>query len=191
MMKRLTNMEKKEIESKAQELLTSEFFDGQAVKIVSLANQQGFTVGHAVLPEGTEGIIAVDTKQKSLLGSGNNKVIAVDYRLKKDRQRFIIAHELGHYVMRPDSKAPVFAHREKAHGRSDEENEADYFAACLLMPRDGFQKALEYFREVNPALGEKDLAVLLSEQFGVPEEAARRRIKEVKDAPTEGVAENG
>ena len=88
MMKRLTNMEKKEIESKAQELLTSEFFDGQAVKIVSLANQQGFTVGHAVLPEGTEGIIAVDTKQKSLLGSGNNKVIAVDYRLKKDRQRF-------------------------------------------------------------------------------------------------------
>lgn len=197
-MKELTSMEKKEIEQLAEGLLTNEVFDGQAVKIVSLANSLGFAVGHANLPEGTEGIIAVDKAQKSLLGSGSNQVIAIDYELNKERMRFIIAHELGHYMMRKDANAPVFAHRETAHGRSEAENEADYFAACLLMPKDGFKAALEYFRQVNPGIDDDELAVLLSEQFKVQTEAAKRRIKEVDkdvdtvdlETPREGI-ENG
>lgn len=188
-MGKLTCMEKQKLEKLAQELVDRyRVFDGDAVKIISLANQEGFCVGEAVMTEGTDGIIAVDKKAESLLGSGANMVIAVRRGMETSQKRFIIAHELGHYLLRSNPEEPIFAMRESAHGRSQEENEVDYLAACLLMPRRQFSAAVAYETAVDgrlEALDEKErefqLAARLSKRFRVPELAALRRIREVRE----------
>lgn len=176
-------MEKREIREKAEDLLRKyeDVYSGgdDYVNIVTLSKKEGFTVGQAVLSEGLEGIIAVDKEKDSLLGTGSNMVIAVDHKLDKRQQRFIIAHELGHYILREKPDAPVFAHRESARKKNEEESDADYFAACLLMPKREFEAALEYYRRLNENAADYTLAALLSKRFQVPELAALRRIGEV------------
>lgn len=61
-------------------------------------------------------------------------------------KRFTLAHEVGHWVLHA---AHVHLHRDRPiqgstyAPRADIEQEADYFAACLLMPRDLLAKAVE------------------------------------------------
>lgn len=59
-------------------------------------------------------------------------MIGVNHERDLFTKRFIIAHELDHYILHGENK-PIFAQREKTHGRTPEENEIDFFAACLLM----------------------------------------------------------
>lgn len=81
------------------------------------------------------------------------------------RQRFTIAHELGHYLMhRPllpkgiECSEDVVTYRDG----SDLEHEADTFAASLLMPLDDFRKQLP--PDAEPSLD--DLSGL-AERYGV------------------------
>ena len=74
-----------------------------------------------------------------------------------NRQRFSIAHELGHlflhmgYMVDPKKWASVGTYMDSAmyrFGHSEEESEADEFAAAFLMPRDEFRKiAFAYLYE--------------------------------------------
>ena len=188
MERRLGEMDKKKIREKVEELREKnpDCF-GTSTKIGVLSRKLGFFVGQAKLAEGTEGVIQVDKTQPDLLKTGRNMVIIVDRRLDKVRQRFIIAHELGHYLLRTNPDDPVFARRESAHGRTDGENEADYFAACLLMPSDDFKRSIQKlcvdFNIANcEAMSDSDkhnLSDILSEQYKVEKEAALRRIGEV------------
>lgn len=65
--------------------------------------------------------------------------ILISTRYPYETQRFTAAHELGHFVLHPhvgDRKL----HRERPingarNVRPPQEQEADYFAACLLLPR--------------------------------------------------------
>ena len=89
-------------------------------------------------------------------------------------KRFIIAHELGHYILHcKDEK--IYAHRESAHGRSDEENDVDYFAACLLMPANSFKTAFEKTKSISFIEKIKELQRI----FDVPFESVVRRIDEL------------
>ncbi|MFA5263917.1 MAG: ImmA/IrrE family metallo-endopeptidase [Opitutaceae bacterium] len=53
------------------------------------------------------------------------------------RERFSIAHELGHWELHPDTKQGYLCTGKnlRDYGRSPEEAEANWFAATLLMPR--------------------------------------------------------
>jgi Zn-dependent peptidase ImmA (M78 family) len=56
------------------------------------------------------------------------------------RDRFTIAHEIGHYVLHylsSNSKSPMIAKRS---GAEDYEREANWFAAALLMPEEEFRR---------------------------------------------------
>lgn len=192
-MKRLTDMEKRDIELKVNNLLETHknipLYDGWEVNVVTLANDVGFVVGHAMLPEGTEGIIAVDKDQESLLGTGSNMVIAVSPKMDRSEQRFIIAHEMGHYFLRKKVESPIYAHRETAHGRDEQENDADYFAACLLMPKERFVSAMNGLKAMDESMSKEGIATRLSKQFGVSELAAYRRIGEVSGSAEGDVGE--
>lgn len=68
----------------------------------------------------------------------DKKQMGVSQRFSMEVQRFTAAHELGHYKLHPDQ----MAFRDRPIGglnthacRSSIEAEADYFAACFLMPR--------------------------------------------------------
>jgi Zn-dependent peptidase ImmA (M78 family) len=74
--------------------------------------------------------------------------IAVSRRFPKDVLVFTAAHEIGHWVIHPNE---VMVHRDRAvswppaggQARPKLESEADYFAACFLMPRNLVMDAVE------------------------------------------------
>ena len=77
----------------------------------------------------------------------DRSTILVSRRFSFEIQRFTAGHEIGHFILHPDVAGRTL-HREfpvgrsRAH-RSPREQEADYFSACLLMPRKAVAQAFE------------------------------------------------
>lgn len=85
------------------------------------------------------------------------------------RDRFTIAHELGHYVLHylwnPEKVGkPMMALRR---GSDRIEWEANWFAAAFLMPQEAFKRAFEASGDLNE----------VARQFGVSAQAAEVRAK--------------
>ncbi len=79
------------------------------------------------------------------------------------RDRFTIAHELGHYFLHSEQgEVPIIAHRK---GSTRIEWEANWFAAALLMPREAFAKACQRTDDIGR----------IATTFGVSVDAARVR----------------
>jgi Zn-dependent peptidase ImmA (M78 family) len=101
--------------------------------------------------------------------------IVVPSHTSPRRDRFTIAHELGHYFLHyllprkdnPDAPERVVAFRS---GSKRIEWEANWFAAAFLMPEADFKAAFDEF--------EGD-ARFIAEHFGVSEAAVRIRAGEV------------
>ena len=66
------------------------------------------------------------------------KEIAVSNKFKSEMIRFTAAHELGHWILHPNEimhhDRPINNLEFFNEKRPDSEREADYFAACFLMP---------------------------------------------------------
>lgn len=97
----------------------------------------------------------------------NDFDILIPYYTSPRRNRFTVAHELGHYFLHSQQGAiPVIAHR-RGSGRI--ESEANWFAAGLLMPRDAFTEQWNRLRSIE----------LVAEFFDVSVDAARVRKESV------------
>lgn len=176
-MRGLTKMEKQAIERKAYELLRAGNVDlTSPVDVIQLAKNLGFAVGNIVSKENYEGVLLINENDNNILGSNSSRVIGVDAKQDFNKKRFIIAHELGHYTINYNGD-PIFARRDRhcETNRSDEENEIDFFAACLLMPKEGFVAEYRKLKEQS----EKNIIKKLAELFKVPEESAMRRLQEL------------
>ena len=91
---------------------------------------------------------------------------------------FIIAHELGQYILHcKNAQGRYYAHRENKKGEEKEEQDADSFAASLLMPEDLFGKRYKELKDKE--LSEKDCISLLVQDFSAPKDAVEKRIKEI------------
>lgn len=79
------------------------------------------------------------------------KLIVVSRRFPATTQRFTAAHEIGHWLMHSGEvihrDRPIDGPIQNKYSRSSVEREADYFAACFLMPpnlvRSAFQQVFE------------------------------------------------
>ncbi len=178
MLERLTNVEKKAIEERAEKLLQeNEINATNGVEIVSLANKMGFIVGNASLDDKEDGFIAVDKKQ-TLFGTSSNKVIGVNSTRDYFFKRFVIAHELGHYVLDDGCNKAIYAHREhKPDPRREEEQDKDFFAACLLMPRKAFLAKYHETQEKESLLSKQ--IIELQKTFKVPLISIMKRLEEL------------
>ena len=174
-------MDKGRIEKAANDALKKHRSKNGIIDVVGLARKEGFAVGEVEFDDDTDGIILVDTHADELMGQKTNKLIIVSKERTSAFKRFIIAHELGHYFLhdkRADKDSHILiASRDAKHGRSEEENEYDYFAACLLMPAEDFKKRGEALK--NAGLTVNDISCLLSEYYEVPARSAERRLEEV------------
>lgn len=96
------------------------------------------------------------------------------------RQRYTLAHELGHHVMFPQVVEDGHLHPlEAKRGRSDPlERACEYFAACLLMPRRLVLKAAEDIRVLG-TLEPADLLNEMAKKFLVSQSAMRIRFAEL------------
>ena len=168
-------MKKNVIELKAYELLDKgNLRKDEPVDIIRLAQNLGFAVGNVESKDDMDGFVIIDNDNDNLLDTKSSRVIGVNANRNFYTKRFIIAHELGHYQLQYNNEK-LFARRDKMHGRSVEENEVDFFAACLLMPGDGF---IKYYEDIKVKQPERVIETL-AEVFKVSEVSVIRRLQEL------------
>ncbi len=109
----------------------------------------------------------MDTKSGCL--DAEHRIIHVNATDSEERQRFTIAHELGHFCLghgsslRDTTKANWYA------VNPEHEKEANQFAADLLMPAIAIKAMVERKNVKDP--------VILREAFGVSSQALYYRLK--------------
>lgn len=169
-----------------------DFFDERGLRLYRnrdmslLANRLGFeTVGYPTKKSTHDGFIFVD---------GKKKIIGVNQNLSTEDIRFVIAHELGHYIH--SLQLPVenrkftlvdniFKCENPDDEKDDYENLIDYYATAILLPMKSFCNIKQAYgvgswkteREVFENTSYyilKDLA----EQFGVNVDVVVRRVVE-------------
>jgi predicted transcriptional regulator len=149
----------------------------------SVAAQFGYTPGAELAPivEKMNGRIRMQSMvELTDASSGSIRVepdgsfeIMVAAHTGPARDRFTIAHELGHYVLhflwpKHQGRPVASGLQAKRYGTGRVEWEANWFAAGFLMPRDSFKAA---FAELDGNLAS------ISSRFAVSMEAARVRAE--------------
>jgi len=114
-------------------------------------------------------------------------------RINSPRSRFTLAHEFGHYFIDTHRIGLKLGILEPHPSKIDKvqydkiEREADYFAACLLMPEENFCKDLRSRKKFN-----FDVIEDLSREYHVSKTAFALRFAEIGNYPIKVVfAENG
>jgi Zn-dependent peptidase ImmA (M78 family) len=99
------------------------------------------------------------------------------------RQRFTVAHELGHFVLGHRQRLYVNStisvnFRDSSSGLATkrEEVEANQFAAALLMPDDLVDAKVNELLGQDSALGDEELAIRLARNFQVSSLAMQYRL---------------
>ena len=171
-------MEKmKEITAKANKVLQnadSSIYTGKRIDIVKLAKTFGFEVGISKkLPIREDGFIFVAP-------DGTKRIVVNKFRSVEDK-RFTVAHELGHYFLHIEKADNLVLLRE--HKKDIEpteknfEDEADFFAACVLMPEQVF--VAEKNKLTKAGYNENEIVSKLGETFGTNRETVFKRMEEV------------
>ncbi len=144
---------------------------GIPVNVRQIALDLGLTVIERHLEDQVSGMLVI----KKIGGT-----IAVNQNHHPNRQRFTIAHEIGHYQLhRGDSEVFIdttsvfFRDTTSAEGRSLQEIAANTFAAELLMPEQNMRKILR-----ERLIDAFDDAVIrqIANQFGVSSQALTIRL---------------
>lgn len=191
-MAKLTKKQMEHIDSKIQNVVAKFIYPNAIgeeqskvgyVDIIGIAKGLDFSVGNVTLSDEEDGFIFVNEGNKIFPNLPGNKLIGVNSNLSLQWKRFVIAHELGHYFLHYIDNAVeykgMYAHRENLKGKGPKEQEADYFAACLLMPKDLFLKKYTQFSN-GSKLSNSEIALLLAKEFIVTPVMAGRRIEELE-----------
>lgn len=111
--------------------------------IINTCSQLGFKMISLSLPKGIDGVIAVEK---------GTKLIGVSNRVTPLESRFVVAHELAHYIHESKGKKEeevLFAMKDSIlhdEQKSEIEDLMDFMAAAILVPKDLF---LEDLRKLN------------------------------------------
>jgi Zn-dependent peptidase ImmA (M78 family) len=159
-----------EIELRANALLEQHQHNKPPIDVQLLCKQLGIELVLEELDDDISGILV--TKRQP--------VIAVNRQHGRARQRFTIAHEIGHFMLHKTRKDAVFVDRSAIHFRNQvssagidpAEVAANNFAAALLMPRTMLVEDLKSIDE-----GIADVQVIrLARKYGVSEQAMNIRL---------------
>lgn len=145
---------------------------GVPVDVEGIARSLGLEVIYADLGDGNSGL---------LISDGATAQICVEESESSVRQRFTIAHEIGHYSLRHQFENGEHVHVDKGNyisqrgptasdGSNAKEIEANQFAAALLMPSNSIRQWAAKFA------GDDKQVSRLSEMFNVSEQAMTIRL---------------
>lgn len=116
----------------------------------------------------------------------DRNTVLVNARHPRRRQRFTLGHEIGHAILHLET---IIARGEEVScdGTGRMELEANYFAACLLIPSQALTRfvaeicsAPEMHRSYGDRAREEWLARRVSAKFDVSLEAAGRRLRQLR-----------
>lgn len=180
------------IEKISNELLkTASESNSFPVQIDNILKELDFKVCKIEMNERIGGLIIIGNKL--IKNYDADKIIAVRKEEIEEQQRFIMAHELAHYLFDYEKEKIKYTNDEEKselevqaegleyadlymkdhHTGIIKEIRANLFAANLLMPRKIFE------REYNKNLGNPDFYETLRKFFGVKKEAVEKRIYEL------------
>lgn len=114
------------------------------IDITDLCNKLGFEVYSLDLSEFIDE--SIERVDGVILVEGDYKVIGVNDKLNPQDSRFVVAHELSHYIS--ENGNIHFAFRDKlnpGNQKDAHENKMDYMAAAILVPREKFKPYLDAF----------------------------------------------
>jgi Zn-dependent peptidase ImmA (M78 family) len=160
----------RDIEKRAAALLEQHSHENPPIDVVRLCQQLGIEVIPEELDEEISGILLLQQQP----------VIAVNRTHSRARQRFTIAHEIGHFVLHRTRKDAVFVDRAAMHFRNQvsstglDPNEvaANHFAAALLMPQRMLEEDL---RSIDESIADVHV-IQLAKKYGVSEQAMNIRL---------------
>jgi Zn-dependent peptidase ImmA (M78 family) len=161
-------------EAEAQRLLTG--FPSGTVRtpVDKIARQLGAILSYEPLHGGVSGM---------LLRRNGRVIIGVNSREAPTRQRFTLAHEIGHWLLHPGRSLVVdrqirisLRDRRSSMATDREEIEANAFAACLLMPSSRVRDQAEALLHHRPSASQTALVSTLSDAFEVSSQAMEIRL---------------
>jgi Zn-dependent peptidase ImmA (M78 family) len=160
------------IEDKAKQILQDLNITEFPVPISTIAEARGLSIQQYDLGEKVSGVLVINR------GLGT---IGVNPDHGTTRQRFTIAHELGHYELHRHSKDLFIDSAYKVHFRDETsstgeklvEMQANAFAAAILMPRD---MLIHEIKENNFDLHDETTIESLANKFQVSPMAMTYRI---------------
>ena len=159
------------IRRKVEELLKAANISEPSVNVKTIAQVLGLKIQYM---EGDNDISGC------LVRKDDQAIIGVNPDQHPNRQRFTIAHELGHYFLhkgRPYyvDRIPAFAvnFRDSASDAGPEEREANSFAAELLMPENF---VLRDFSEIALDLTDENLIPDMAKKYEVSSQALTYRL---------------
>ena len=174
-----------EIESRAEAVLHEHAFGRVPVPIISICRAMGIDVFYSDFRR--------PNVSGAIVGKSGKFTIYVRRSEPEPRQRFTVAHELGHYILHLADKAADLGYTDElpekryvaafrsAHLGSEEE-EANAFAAAILMPAKAIQSRASWAVDEDYDDGARDLA----RQFHVSYAAMTRRLAELELAAAYG-----
>lgn len=163
---------RKKIRELTQKLLAESGITGSPVPVARIAKSQGARIFFDARDDDISGFLYSDDKRA---------VIGVNTQHPSVRQRFTIAHELGHLLLHSrdqvhvDNEFPIMLRSEaSSQGNNAEEIEANLFAAELLMPEHFIEKDLQAVDTLD--LLDSDMAASLANKYGVSTQALLIRL---------------
>lgn len=172
---------KREIEKEVTEIINKYSLNRPGFDLTSFLRQkEQFEIGlQDIADDDTTGLLLVNERD-TVANTHTHRLIIINSRLEfqpdyLQRRRFIIAHEYGHFKMHMNGEE-IYAHRDYSTRKAPKEREADFFARCLLMPRELVNSALSPTVVGSSNLKEK--IALIARTFNVTEKKARQRLLE-------------
>jgi len=165
----------KDVEKYSAKILKStQRESGKPTKIIAIAEAFGFKVFQQVLPSYLSGFIGIGKMMKEKFNY--NKVICVNITDEIGHQRFVIGHELAHYLFDYNGKdAEYYDTYLKNNHDSYNEKRANKFSASLLMPYEDFLMEMAKMDEDDLLEAES----ILMKTYKVQDKAVRKRFLEV------------
>ncbi len=152
------------------------FTETLTIDVNRIARLEGVAVESADLGSEISGL---------LVRQGDRAIIGVNARHAATRQRFTVAHELGHYILHKHGRELFVDEKYVAHFRDEnssagfdpQEIEANQFAAELLMP---MEHVREYFIQNPFDINEEQSLNDLARAFGVSSIAMAIRLSNLR-----------
>ena len=169
----------RKIELHARRLLNAARIDKPPVPLKRIAKHLDIKVDKSDLGGDCSGV---------LIRQGNRAVIGINRADPLNRQRFTIAHEIGHYLLHEretyvDTGYRVnFRDLDSGSGTKSEEIEANRFAAALLMPGSMVKRAFDNLAFELAGTTDDELSQL-AKLFGVSTQAMAYRLAVVVPPP--------
>jgi Zn-dependent peptidase ImmA (M78 family) len=162
------------IEAKAQEVLRKSNAFIAPIPIKSIIKDLDIILSPYDLGKDVSGVLVID---------GNKCKIGYNSTESHVRQRFTLAHELGHFILHRNKEQEVFVDNvsymfRKSDAKTSKgykiEKEANQFAAAILMPKGLIEDQIESLNDNS--LSDHDLICELSKIFKVSQIAMTYRL---------------